>query len=171
MACYKRQYKTGAFPKREKTQEERFWAMVDRSGGPGACWPWTGFRMANGYAQFGLGGRTAGLMLVHRFAYQLTHGSIPKGLTIDHLCRTRACVNVAHLEAVTQQVNNHRSPDTRFRVNGAKTHCPRGHPYDEANTIVRKDKRNRLCRECGRAASRRYYTRKKMAGTDTISHV
>jgi hypothetical protein len=45
----------------------------------------------------------------------------------------------------------------------ARTHCPQGHPYDEENTLYRGGRRNRrLCRECNRAAYRRwYYNRQK----------
>ena len=32
------------------------------------------------------------------------------------------------------------------RLNAAKTHCPQGHAYDEANTYVYK--RRRYCRAC-----------------------
>lgn len=35
-----------------------------------------------------------------------------------------------------------------------RTHCPRGHPYDDANTERYGGKRS--CRECHRAAAREY---------------
>lgn len=44
----------------------------------------------------------------------------------------------------------------------AKTKCPKGHPYDETNTLYRGGARNRrLCRECNRAAYRRWYHAQK----------
>lgn len=36
--------------------------------------------------------------------------------------------------------------------NKLKTHCPKGHPYDEVNTILSKDGR-RCCRACAKANS------------------
>lgn len=39
----------------------------------------------------------------------------------------------------------------------AKTHCPQGHPYDEANT--RLTKTGRVCRACAREANQRYSMR------------
>ncbi len=39
--------------------------------------------------------------------------------------------------------------------NITKTHCPKGHPYNEANTVRMRGKR--YCRECRRQYSLRYY--------------
>jgi HNH endonuclease len=65
------------------------------------CWPWGGTIQSKGYGM--VGGR-----LVHRVVYELVHGTIPAGLTIDHLCRNRACANPSHLEAVTMKENYDR---------------------------------------------------------------
>lgn len=43
-------------------------------------------------------------------------------------------------------------------VNKAKTHCPRGHPYDDMNTYVTKDG-IRQCRSCKREQARERYVR------------
>ena len=43
------------------------------------------------------------------------------------------------------------------------THCPLGHPYDAANTYIRKDRPGaRECRSCNLAAAHRHATRKRM---------
>ena len=69
------------------------------------------------------------------------------GLEIDHLCRRRGCAQPLHLEPVTGLENMRRG--IVGRVNRAKTHCPQGHPYDEANTHQSRSGR-RNCRACAR---------------------
>lgn len=103
-----------------------------------------------GYGQFSLNCR---LRLAHRVSYEMFVGPIPEGLTLDHLCRTPACVNPDHLEPVTRGENVLRGTGITAR-NARKTHCPKGHPYDAENTYV--DPRNkRYCRACWLARDRR----------------
>lgn len=83
-----------------RTPAERFWAKVDKSG---ACWLWMACRNpVSGYGHFNPYGPPT---QAHRFSYTLAKGPIPEGLVIDHTCRVRACVNPAHLRAVTQKQN------------------------------------------------------------------
>jgi hypothetical protein len=65
------------------------------------CWIWNGPRDAFGYGQTSEG-------QAHRISYTQHKGPIPQGLVIDHLCWNPSCINPAHLEAVTTQVNNFR---------------------------------------------------------------
>ena len=66
---------------------------------------WTGRLDRDGYGR-------AGSDMAHRRAWEEAVGPIPDGMQIDHLCRTRDCINVDHLEVVTPWENVHRSPDT-----------------------------------------------------------
>lgn len=121
------------------TIAQRFWPKVDATAGPDACWPWAAGLTTHGYGQFTVDSRPR---LAHRVAYELTHGSVPAGMDLDHLCRNRRCVNPAHLDPVTRYVNIHRSPLT----NAGKTHCPKGHPYEPWN--VYRSHGRRFCRTC-----------------------
>jgi 4-alpha-glucanotransferase len=68
----------------------------------GDCIVWIGRHDNDGYGNFWTGNRTEG---AHRVAWKLVHGPIPAGLQVDHLCRNRACVNVAHLRVCTFREN------------------------------------------------------------------
>lgn len=137
---------------------ERLLARIEIDPGT-ECWLWTGSTGANGYGQIGVGSvldGTRGLATTHRVAYEAMVGVIPDGMVLDHLCRVRLCANPDHLEPVTFVENVKRGEAGRHGFNSRKTHCPAGHPYDEANThISRAGKRQ--CRACSRA---RYHARK-----------
>jgi hypothetical protein len=107
----------------------------------GACLPWPGAIMANGY------GRN-GRRLAHRVAYEAHYGAIPAGMWIDHLCRNRGCVNPLHLEAVTPAENTRRGA-----LVALKTTCAQGHPWVPEN-IATKANGMRRCKECHREWSR-----------------
>jgi hypothetical protein len=117
-----------------------------------------------------VGGKNA---YAHRVAYELLIGAVPNDLTLDHLCHTRdaacpggrtcphrRCVNPAHLEPVSGRVNRLRGRSPAA-ANVHKTHCPKGHPYDEANTYVNPAHGGRVCRTCNNEAQRAYQLRKR----------
>jgi len=127
--------------------EQRLWAKVDKTGDPSGCWLWTASRNPGGYGQIWANGKAA--RHAHRIAYELLVGPIPDDLELDHLCRVRHCVNPAHLEPVTHAENVRRGnmEIKRLAVIRGRTHCKRGHPFDDANTYVTPDGR-RQCRVC-----------------------
>ena len=132
---------------------ERFWAKVNKDGplwNGTPCWVWTAYRLRGGYGQFGSGPTR---WYAHRLAYTLERGSIPDGLTLDHLCRNRPCVNHEHLELVTLDENNARGYGPAA-INKRKTACNHGHPYSPENTVIRAHGW-RWCRICRRQAGRR----------------
>lgn len=119
------------------------------------CWLWTATTTANGY------GKTSYLnrgWLAHRLMYEATVGPIPAGLTLDHLCRVRNCINPEHLEPVTQRTNTLRGDGPSARQ-ARRTHCDRGHLYDDANTRVRGG--TRYCRACDRERQQESKARKR----------
>ena len=119
--------------------------LIDPSG----CLLWTGQLDKDGYGRISFRHRR---ISVHRLMYEWFVGPIPPGLQIDHICRVRSCASPAHMEAVTFPENMRRSRGWRE----PKTHCPQGHPFDEA-----KDSRGRrFCRRCNTAAATRYRARR-----------
>lgn len=128
-----------------QSKAEYFWAKVDRRG-PDECWPWLAAVGAKGYAKGKHGGKWFN---PHRFSYELVNGPIADGLTIDHLCLNKCCMNPAHLEAVTAAENTRR----RFAL---QTHCKRGHEFTPENTERHQVSGNRVCKQC-----RRDYQREK----------
>lgn len=86
---------------------ERFWQKVEKTS---SCWLWRGHVKATGYGQVAFErGPVKKKFLAHRVSYELLVGPVPQGLTLDHLCKVRRCVNPAHLEPVTQKENARRT--------------------------------------------------------------
>ena len=142
-----------------RSVEKRFWEKVDKSGGEDACWPWQGVvHPTTGYGHFSVS--HSHLMPAHRMSYKLAIGEITHGMTIDHLCRIRRCVNPAHLEMVTHRVNLLRG-ETLAARNAAKTHCPQGHPYNDVNTY-RMRNGGRGCRQCRAEADRKSREKRRL---------
>ena len=116
------------------------------------CWIWQGVRVG-GYGQIGKE-NNGGMVYAHRAAYELIVGPIPDGLTLDHLCRNRACINPDHLEPVTMKENVLRGMSPTA-INARKTHCNNGHPLDGDNLSLRKDG-GRICLACRRVSGARW---------------
>jgi hypothetical protein len=99
-------------------------SVVTESG----CWIFAGSDNGHGYQS--ISGDYA-----HRHIHRLCIGPIPDGYEVDHLCFRPACVNPAHLEAVTPEENQRRA----FT---AKVECKHGHPLPPF------EGKNRPCAPC-----------------------
>jgi hypothetical protein len=131
-----------------RSAAERFWPRVRKTA---SCWIWEGSRR-RGYGQFSFNGRP---VAAYRWAYEALRGPVPAGMELDHLCRNPSCVNPDHMEPVSHRENVLRG-DAPTARHARKTHCKRGHPFDEANTHVARDG-SRTCRICAREGNRRRY--------------
>ncbi len=114
------------------------------------CWIWMGAcrDSGKGYGRVWANGQS---LYAHRAVYELLRGPIPEGLTLDHLCKVRCCVNPSHLEIVTRIENAMRGLGP-LANNARKTHCKNGHLFTEENTDIRRTKSSvgigRRCRTC-----------------------
>lgn len=88
---------------------DSFWARVDQSGGPGACWPYVGATGRNTSGTLSLEGQVC---YAPRVAFELAHD---QGGPFHHTCGGAAdfCCNPAHLAPG-------RMPQTRERQPSAK---------------------------------------------------
>lgn len=116
--------------------------LMSRIEQVGACWIWFGPINPKGYGTFRQASTSA-----HRAVYELFNGPIPEGMTLDHLCRTRSCVNPDHMEPVTLAENQERAVG-----NLRKQHviCREGHPLEGNNLklVKRGHLVVRSCRTC-----------------------
>lgn len=103
----------------------------------------------------------------HKYAYRMLwekeHGPL-NGSILHHRCEKKWCINLEHMEAITQaaHIKEHGLPGDWGQAN--KQQCPAGHDYDENNTYTYETKEGyteRHCRKCRLAAKRRYNSKRR----------
>jgi len=130
----------------------RFWPRVQMpdSSDPFGCWIWVGARNRKGYGVMSVYGHHAP---AHRVSWMLAGRPLTPGLTLDHTCRVRECVNPDHLEEVTRGENVMRG-DTLPAAGRLRTACLRGHPLDGIRTDHGRPVR--YCKTCRSAQNYAY---------------
>lgn len=152
----------GPIGKHEKTcwtppTLERLYEIGSIDTSVDGCWEWVSLEGGahNWYPRVR---QTKVMNLVCRLVYGERPSEAHQSL---HSCDNKRCVRADHLRWGTQAENVQDMVD---RNRGAwverrkRTHCKRGHPYDEANTYM--SSKGRTCRTCRREAEQR-----KKAGT------
>ena len=82
---------------------------------------------SHGYAQ--VGWQTPDerhMVTAHRAAWAAVYGQVPEGMTIDHTCKNRRCVNVAHLRLMSNFENARRTEGRDWPLG----ECVNGHPNE-----------------------------------------
>lgn len=109
------------------TLSQRFWAKVNKTQG---CWHWSGCITPQGYGLFWDGKKRK---TSHRVSWELTNGTVPDGMDLDHRCANRGCVRPDHLRVVTRSQNmQHRTTTASNNTSGV-----RGVTWDKENKAWR----------------------------------
>lgn len=134
----------------------------------GECLVSNASKGSNGYRRIRAGNKN---FLAHRVSFEKWHGTIPSGMVVDHKCHNeaasrgecnggachhRACVNPAHLEAVScleNRMNSVLYVESLGAWQKGKTHCPEGHPYSGENLFM-THQGGRSCLTCRRKQDR-----------------
>lgn len=131
---------------------DRFICKINKNSGtfgydgkyPSECWIWTANTNEDGY---GLLWMPEGNIGAHVFSYKLYHGDIPLGMTVNHICYVRNCVNPTHLNLLSV-CNNILDGQGPAAINARKQHCKHGHALTIDNTY--KQPNGRGCLICRR---------------------
>lgn len=109
---------------------------------------------SHGYAQIGWQeGRRRAVVTAHRAAWVYANGrQVPDGMTIDHICKTKRCVNPSHLRTMENYENARRT----FGRDWKDGTCINGH----SNELLYQQPNGRWrCPPCDREAKARWRAR------------
>lgn len=112
------------------------------------CWEYAGTIRRYGYFSVKEGDGKCHTRLAHRVSYRFFNGELISGMVIDHTCKNKVCVNPDHLRQVTTRFNVIDNSIGPCSENSKKTHCKRGHLFDDKNTYFIKGNGGRMCRKC-----------------------
>lgn len=138
----------------DREAKDRFLSKIEVNPENG-CHDWIGPVSVYGYGSHWVKGEEGWKKYyVHRLAYVLAHGELREDMTLDHLCRNRACCNPEHLEPVSLKKNIMRG-DSPSAHHSRKTHCHRGHEFTKENTGIYKGAKGKPMRRCKKCTSDR----------------
>lgn len=121
------------------------------------CWISRYSVASHGYSQIGWQDNGARhVVLGHRAAWAHVYGQVPLGMTIDHVCKMKRCVNPEHMRLLPNYENARRTSGRDWPMG----YCPNGHPNSELVDAKRGTKKPmRTCGICLKASKSRYAER------------
>lgn len=138
------------------------------------CWISTYSVASHGYAQIGWndGPSDRHVVLAHRAVWERFNGRVPVGMTLDHTCKTKRCVNPAHLRLMDNFENGRRTHGMDWELG----ECANGHPNSMLGSTFRVDKQgNRRdglrCSECRKFYQLRYAWKQEHPGDIMPDHL
>lgn len=140
---------------------ERAISNVDKQAD--GCWISRYSTASHGYSQIGWqDSRKRHVVLGHRAAWVSVHGQVPMGMTIDHLCKQRRCVNPDHLRLLPNYENARRTGGRDWPMG----YCANGHDSTHLHRVTRSANASGfavICRTCSQASRKRYQDRRDAA--------
>ena len=122
------------------------------------CWNYQQ-ALSNGYGQIWFMGTN---WRAHRLSmYAFRTEEFKSSAYICHTCDNTMCVNPEHLFIGDSSSNMLDAVKKGRHSETSKTHCERGHAYDEKNTYTVPGTNHRHCRECTRINQLYYSMTKK----------
>ena len=123
----------------------------------GQCWVSTYSVASHGYAQVGWTDKEYRQgVTAHRAAWVHHAGQqIPEGMTVDHTCKNRRCVNPDHLRVLSNFDNARRTSGRDWPLG----QCANGH--DDKHLIFTDGGRRVRCSICRAEYQRRYRAKKR----------
>ena len=137
---------------------QRAISNVDKQ--PDGCWISRYSVMNTGYAQIGWGGSPGdrGTVLAHRAAWVFVNGQVPLGMTLDHICKAKRCVNPAHLRLLPNYENARRTAGRDWPMG----YCANGHDSTHLVSVTRSANASGvaiICGTCTKASRKRWKER------------
>lgn len=142
---------------------------IDEDG----CWVSRYSTASHGYSQIGWQTSTSRhVVLGHRASWVHVHGQVPIGMTLDHLCRQRRCVNPDHLRLMSNFENARRNNGADFPMG----QCANGHPNTDMVSVPKRSKNGQprmglSCASCARIHAARGNWRTRHGDKPMPAHI
>lgn len=139
---------------------ERAYTRVDKQDD--GCWTSQYSIGSHGYSQIGWQDKgSRHVVLGHRAAWTYVNGQVPLGMTIDHLCKRRRCVNPVHLRLLPNYENARRTSGSDWPLG----FCKHGHSPTELYRVTNAKNASGYslhCLPCTQASRIKHQEKKKM---------